>query len=91
MGTGKVKSFKLDILYPPLITVFKLINLIENHSISELVDNCLAKNKAKTLNILAENHFNNEESVLITRIFLNKLKKILLIKPSNLSILNLFR
>ncbi len=58
-------------------TILKLTNLIENHSISELVDSCLAKNKAKTLNILAENHFNNEESVLITRIFLNKLKKIL--------------
>ena len=25
----------------------KLINLSENHSISELIDNCLAKNKKK--------------------------------------------
>ena len=58
-------------------TISKLTNLIENHSISELVDSCLAKNKAKTINILAENNFNNEEGVLITRVFLNKLKKIL--------------
>ena len=27
----------------------KLINLSENHSISELIDNCLAKNKKKTI------------------------------------------
>ena len=57
--------------------IAKLTNLIENHSISELVDNCLAKNKRKTINILAENNFNNEDCILITRIFLNKLKKIL--------------
>ena len=58
-------------------TLSKLTNLIENHSISELVDSCLARNKSKTINILTENNFSNEEGVLITRIFLNKLKKIL--------------
>ena len=58
-------------------TLSKLTNLIENHSISELVDNCLARNKSKTINILTENNFSNEEGVLITRVFLNKLKKIL--------------
>jgi DNA polymerase-3 subunit delta len=31
--------------------ISKLINLSENHSISELVDNCLAKNKKKIINI----------------------------------------
>ncbi len=58
-------------------SIIKLTNLIENHNISELVDNCLAKNKYKTINILVENNFSNEDCVLITRIFLNKLKKIL--------------
>ena len=57
--------------------IAKLTNLVENHSISELVDNCLAKNKHKTINILVENNFSNEDCVQITRIFLNKLKKIL--------------
>ena len=57
--------------------IAKLTNLIENHSISELVDSCLAKNKRKTINILVENNFSNEDCILITRIFLNKLKKIL--------------
>ena len=58
-------------------SIAKLTNLIENHSISELVDNCLARNKSKTVNILVENNFSNEDCILITRIFLNKLKKIL--------------
>ena len=57
--------------------IAKLTNLIENHGISELIDNCLAKNKKKIVNILNENNFNNEDCILITRTFLNKAKKIL--------------
>ena len=56
--------------------IAKLINLTENYGISELIDNCLAKNKKKTINILNENNFNNEDCILITRTFLNKSKKI---------------
>ena len=55
----------------------KLTNLSENHNISELIDNCLVKNKKKIINILNENNFNNEDCILITRSFLNKSKKIL--------------
>jgi DNA polymerase-3 subunit delta len=57
--------------------ILKLTNLNENHSVSELVDNCLAKNKKKIIDILNENNFNNEDCILITRSFLNKSKKIL--------------
>ena len=57
--------------------IAKLTNLIENHGISELIDNCLTKNKKKIVNILNENNFNNEDCILITRTFLNKAKKIL--------------
>jgi len=57
--------------------ISKLINLSENHSISELIDNCLAKNSKKTIHILNENNFSNEDCILITRVFLNKAKKIL--------------
>ena len=57
--------------------IAKLTNLIENHGISELIDNCLAKNKKKIVNILNENNLNNEDCILITRTFLNKAKKIL--------------
>ncbi|WP_440681379.1 DNA polymerase III subunit delta [Candidatus Pelagibacter sp. HIMB1623] len=58
-------------------TIFKLTNLIENHSIFELVDSCLAHNKRKTLKILNENNFNNEDSIIIMRSFLIKSKTIL--------------
>ncbi len=58
-------------------SIAKLTNLAENHSISELIDNCLAKNKKKTINILIQNNFNSEDCILISRIFLIKLKKIL--------------
>ena len=57
--------------------IIKLTNLNENYSVSELVDNCLAKNKVKIINILNENNFNNEDCILIARSFLNKSKKIL--------------
>ena len=57
----------------------KLTNLIENHSISELVDNCLAKEQKKISKILNENNFNNDDCILIIRTFLNKTKKILIL------------
>ena len=60
-------------------SIAKLTNLIENHGTSELIDNCLAKNKKKIVNILNENNFNNEDCILITRTFLNKAKKILIL------------
>ena len=55
----------------------KLINLSENKSISELIDNCLAKEKKKIINILNENIFTNEDCIVIIRTFLIKTKRIL--------------
>ena len=57
--------------------ISKLINLSENHSVTELVDNCLSKNKIKTINILNESNFNNDDCILIIRVFLNKSKRLL--------------
>ena len=57
--------------------ISKLINLNENHSISELIDNCLAKNKKKIISILNENNFSNEDCIMIVRSFLIKAKKLL--------------
>ena len=57
--------------------ILKLINLSEDYEVSELVNNCLAKNKKKIINILNENNFRNEDTILITRNLLNKSKKIL--------------
>ena len=55
----------------------KLINLIENYSISELIDNCLLNNSKQLSQILNENNFNNEDCIIITRTFLAKVKKLL--------------
>jgi DNA polymerase-3 subunit delta len=57
--------------------ISKLINLGENHSISDLVDNCLAQNKRKIISILNENNFSNEDCITIVRSFLIKSKKLL--------------
>jgi DNA polymerase-3 subunit delta len=57
--------------------ISKLINLSENHDISELVDNCLAQNKRKIISILNENNFSNEDCIMIVRSFIIKSKKLL--------------
>ena len=55
----------------------KLINLHDNHSVNEIIDFCLSKNQKKTVEMLNENIFSNEDTVLITRVFINKAKKLL--------------
>jgi DNA polymerase III subunit delta len=57
--------------------ISKLTSLSENHSISELIDNCLAKNKKKIISILNENNFSNEDCIMIVRSFMIKAKKLL--------------
>ena len=63
-------------------SISKLINLSENHSISELIDNCLAQNKKKIISILNENNFSNEDCIMITRSFLIKAKKLLMLSKT---------
>ena len=75
----KIESFLLNKNKIDLNDILKLSNLSENYEISDLVDNCLSKNKKKIINILNENNFSNDESITISRIFLNKAKKILII------------
>ena len=56
--------------------IIKLTNLAENYNISELVDQCLAKNKKKTLRILNENNSSQEDNIIILKTFLFKLKRL---------------
>ena len=56
--------------------ILKLTNLAENYNISTLIDQCLAGNKKKTLQILNENNPSSEENILIVKIFLYKLKRL---------------
>ena len=73
----KIESFCKNNKKVTIEDIHKLTNLIENHSVSELIDNCLVKNKKKIIHILNENNFSNDDCILILRTFLNKLKKIL--------------
>lgn len=54
----------------------KITNLIENHHISDLIDFCLSKNKKQAINILNENNFNQEDSIIIVKTLLNKMKRL---------------
>ena len=65
-----------------LQNLLKLTNLSEDYSVSELVEQCLAKNIKKTVNILNENSSNTEENILILRTFLNKLKRLKVLKTN---------
>ena len=73
----KIELFSKDGKTISSENISRLINLNENHSISELIDNCLAKNSKKIISILNENNFSNEECMMITRSFLIKAKKLL--------------
>ena len=57
--------------------ILKITNLAENYNVSELTDNCLAKNTKKTSHILNENNFSTDDCILIVRTLLIKAKRIL--------------
>ena len=76
----KLKYFSTGKKKIELEQILNLTNLAENHNISELVDNSLAKNKKKTLYILNENNFASDDCIQIVRIYLSKLKRLLNIK-----------
>ena len=76
----KIENYSLNKKKIELDDILKLTNLAENHHISSLVDYSLAKNRTKTLNILNENNLNSEDCIYILRMFLSKLKRLLVIK-----------
>ena len=85
----KIENYIISNKTIDIIKIEKLINLSSDHDISELINNCLAKNKKSTLNILNENTILNEDSTAFTRIFLFNLKrlknlKIILEKENNI-------
>ena len=74
---NKIKNYTLSKKKISAQEILKLINLSENYEISELIDNCLAKNKNKITNILNENNYSTEDCIIILRTFLSKTKRIL--------------
>ena len=73
----KIENFSLNKKEIKDVDIIKLTNLGKNYEISELVETCLAKNQNKLLKIMNENHFSNEDVILILRIFLTKTKRLL--------------
>ena len=64
------------------INIFKLISNSEDIQISELIDECLLKNKKKLLNIINENNNFEDNQILIIKSFLIKLKRLKKLKQS---------
>jgi len=56
--------------------IHKLVNLSENYSVSELVDNCLSKNLNRTIKILNENIYSIEDCILIIRTLIIRSKRL---------------
>ena len=77
---NKIESFIVNKKKINIDEILKLTNLSENYSASELIDNCLAKNQRKTINIINENNFSIEECILIIRTLLIKSKRLLRLK-----------
>ena len=73
----KIENFVLNKKKIDINEILKITNLAENYSVTELVDNCLAKNKKRTINILNENNYSIDDSILIIRTFLIKSKRLL--------------
>ena len=57
--------------------ILKLTNLIENYDVSELIDSYLSGKLNKTMKILNENSYKNEDCILIAKTLLNKTKRVL--------------
>ena len=78
----KIRNYSLNKKTINLNDVKTLSNLNDNYQVSELVDNCLAKNKIKLTKILNENNLSNYEVIKIIRVFLSKAKRLYEIKKN---------
>jgi DNA polymerase-3 subunit delta len=82
----KIENFIKNKKKIEISEILKITNLAENYSVTDLVDNCLAKNKKRTLNILNENNYNVDDCIIIIRTMLSKSKRLLkLIQEKNKS------
>jgi DNA polymerase III subunit delta len=72
----KIENFSLNKKNLNIEEIIKLTNLADNYSASELVDHSLAKNTRKTVTILSENNYSDEDNIIIIRTLLAKLKRL---------------
>ena len=72
----KIENFSSNKKNLNIEEIIKLTNLADNYSASELVDHSLAKNTRKTVTILSENNYSDEDNIIIIRTLLAKLKRL---------------
>ena len=72
----KIESFCNNKKNLNLGEIIRLTNLADNYSASQLVDHSLAKNTRKTVTILNENNYSDEDNIIIIRTLLAKLKRL---------------
>jgi len=72
----KIENYSLNKKNLNIQEIIKLTNLADNYSASELVDHSLAKNTRKTVTILGENNYSDEDNIIIIRTLLAKLKRL---------------
>tara|TARA_B100000787_G_C16174281_1_gene288128 strand:- start:210 stop:1205 length:996 start_codon:yes stop_codon:yes gene_type:complete len=72
----KIESFSLNKKNITLQEIIKITNLADNYSASELVDHSLAKNTKKTVTILGENNYSDEDNIIIIRTLIARLKRL---------------
>ena len=80
----KIESFSKNKKKILIEDIFKLSNLAENYSYSELCDQCLMKNLKRTNNILNENNYDNQDCIAIIRTMILKVKRLVKLKEENL-------
>ena len=73
----KIENYSLNKKVINLEEIVQLTNLADNYSASELVDHCLAKNTRKTISILGENNYADEDNIIIVRTLLSKVKRLI--------------
>lgn len=76
----KIESYSLNKKQITNEVIDKLTNMNEDNNVSELIDNCLAKNDKKLNFLINENNFISEDTILIIRTFLIKAKRLLKLK-----------
>ena len=74
---SKIESFTLNKKNINLLEIIRLTNLADNYTASELIDHSLAKNTRKTVTILNENNYSDDDNIIIVRTMLTKLKRLL--------------
>ena len=77
---NKIENFLINKKNLNINQILKITNLAENYDVTELVDSCLSKNQKKTINILNENNYSLEDTILIIRTLLIKSKRLLKIQ-----------